>query len=98
MEFEPHELRSLSVPLGFRANNLQPKAKRLSIVLSTVDNTKQGVDRAECIKAIGDDYATVAVGHSVPHGCDFSARYSSCRLSFPHYNIGILKDEKLKDF
>ena len=48
-----------------RANNLQPKEKQLSVVFSTVDNTKQEVGRAERTEAIGDDYATVAVGHEV---------------------------------
>ena len=46
-----------------RANNLQPELKQLSVVLTTIDTTKQGVSRAECIAAIGDDYATCAVGH-----------------------------------
>ena len=48
-----------------RANNLQPKEKRLSIVFSTVDTTKQGVGRAECTEAKGDDYAARAVVHEV---------------------------------
>ena len=39
--------------------------KRLIIVFSTVDDTKQGVGRAECTEAIGDDYATVAEGREV---------------------------------
>ena len=49
---------------GLRANNLQPKEKRLSIVFSTVDTTKQGVGRAECTEAKGDDYAARAVGRA----------------------------------
>ena len=43
-----------------RANNLQPKKKRLSIVFSTVDGTKQGVDGAERAQARGYDYAIAA--------------------------------------
>ncbi len=68
-----------------RANNLQPKRKRLSIVFATVDTTKQGVGEAS-LRATINDYATCAVGHGAPHGRDFSARYSSCRSSFPHYD------------
>ena len=48
-----------------RANNLQPKKKRLNIVFSTVDGTKQGVCRAECkrsVEATANDYATAAEG------------------------------------
>ena len=33
-------------PFGIRANNLQPKEKRLSIVFSTVDTAEQGVREA----------------------------------------------------
>ena len=56
---------SPSALCALRANNLRPKEKRLIIVFSTVDDTKQGVGRAECTEAIGDDYATVAVGREV---------------------------------
>ena len=48
-----------------RANNLQPKRKRLSIVFATVDTAEQGVGRAECTEATDDDYANGAVGHEV---------------------------------
>ena len=47
---------------GIRANNLQPKEKRLIIVFSTVDTSEQEVGRAECAEAIGDAYANGAVG------------------------------------
>ena len=56
---------SPSALCALRANNLRPMEKRLIIVFSTVDDTKQGVGRAECTEAIGDDYATVAVGREV---------------------------------
>ena len=73
-----------------RANNLQPKLKQLSVVLTTVDTTKQGVGRAECIEAIGEDYATCAVGreeqsHPIP-------------FEFPtlqHWYIEIWKTQRL---
>ena len=48
-----------------RANDLQPKLKQLSDVLTTVNTTKQGDGRAECTEATGDDYATCAVGREV---------------------------------
>ena len=50
-------------PFGIRANNLRPKLKQLSVVLTTVDTTKQGVSRTKCIEVIADDYATCADGH-----------------------------------
>ena len=43
-----------------RANNLQPREKRLIIVFPTVDTAEQGVGRAEGIEARGDDYANGA--------------------------------------
>ena len=58
MTFEDMSPRSRS---DLRANNLQPKLKQRNVVLTTVDTTKQGVGRAECTEAIGDDYATCAV-------------------------------------
>ena len=45
------------------ANNLQPKLKQLSVVLTTVDTAEQEVGRGECTEAIGDAYANGAVGH-----------------------------------
>ena len=48
-----------------RANKLQPKLKQLSVVLTTVDTTKQVVGRAECTEAIGDGYAACAVGREI---------------------------------
>ena len=48
-----------------RANNLQPKRKGLSILFATVDGTKQGVCRAECIEAMADDCATAAEGREI---------------------------------
>ena len=62
MTFEVMSPRSQS---DLRANNLRPKEKRLIIVFSTVDTTKQGVSRAECTEVIADDYATCAVCHEV---------------------------------
>ena len=61
-----HDLHSY-VPerYALRANNLQPKLKQLSVVLTTVDTRKQGVGRAECFEATGDDYATCAVDREV---------------------------------
>ena len=59
------EVMSASTLCVLRANNLQPKEKQPSVVFATVDTTKQGVGRAECIEAIGDDYATCAVGREV---------------------------------
>ena len=59
MTFEVMSARSQS---DLRANNLQPKLKRLIIVLTPVDTAEQGVGRAECTEAIGDDYANGAVG------------------------------------
>jgi len=72
-----------------RANNLQPKLKQLSVVLTTVDTTKQGVGRAECIEAIGEDYATCAVGRE--------AQSHSIPLEFPtlqHWYIEIWKTQR----
>ena len=61
-----HALRGYELErFALRANNLQPKKKQLSVVFSTVDTTKQGVDRAEQAQATGDDYATCAVGREV---------------------------------
>ena len=60
MGFEPHDLRSMSESLRERANNLRPKDKRLIIVFSTVDTTKQGEGRAESAEAKGIDYAACA--------------------------------------
>ena len=60
MTFEVMSSRSLC---DLRANNLQPKLKRSIIVLTTVDTAEQGVGRAECTEAIGDDYVNGAVGH-----------------------------------
>ena len=58
-----HDLRGYeSERKALRANNLQPKLKQLSVVLTTVDTIKQGVSSAEYFEAIGDDYATCAVG------------------------------------
>lgn len=73
-----------------RANNLQPKLKQLSVVLTTVDTTKQGVGRAECIEAIGEDYATCAVGRE--------AQSHPIQFEFPtlqHWYIEIWKTERL---
>ncbi len=60
MTFEVMSSRSQS---DLRANNLQPKLKQPGVVLTTVDTAEQGVGRAECTEAIGDDYANGAVGH-----------------------------------
>ena len=58
-----HDLRGYECErIVLRANNLQPKLKQLSVVLTTVDTAEQGVGRAECTEAIGDDYANGAVG------------------------------------
>ena len=53
-----YALRACS--FGVRANNLQPREKRLIIVFSTVDTAEQGVCLAECIEASADDYANGA--------------------------------------
>ena len=69
--FEPHRLRYEGLTSALaecRANNLQPSKKRLSIVFSTVDGTKQGVCRAEQAQATADDYATDAEGREVSSG------------------------------
>ena len=61
-----HDLRGYeSEHFVLRANNLQPKTKQLSVVLTTVDTTKQGDGRAECFVAIADDYAACEVGREV---------------------------------
>ena len=60
MTFEIMSPRSQS---DQRANNLQPKLKQLSVVLTTVDTAEQEVGRGECTEAIGDAYANGAVGH-----------------------------------
>ena len=75
-------------PFGIRANNLQPKLKQLSVVLTTVDTTKQGVGRAECIEAIGEDYATCAVGRE--------AQSHPIPFEFPTLQHFALKYGKLK--
>ena len=66
----PHALRGYE-PERFaqRANNLRPKSKRLISVLTTVDAIKQGVGRAECIEATGDDNATGADGRDTALPC-----------------------------
>ena len=65
-DFVRHALRGYEPErTALRVNNLRPKRKRLSIVFTTVDTTKQGVGRAECIEAIGEDYATCANGREV---------------------------------
>ena len=66
MTFEVMSPRSQS---DLRANNLRPKEKRLIIVFSTVDTTKQEVSRTECTEVIADDYATCAVGHDTASPC-----------------------------
>ena len=77
-------------PFGIRANNLQPKLKQLSVVLTTVDTTKQGVGRAECIEAIGEDYATCAVGREAQsHPIPFEFP------TFQHWHIEIWKAQRL---
>ena len=58
MTFEVMSPRSRS---DQRANNLQPKLKQLSVVLTTVDTAEQEVGRGECTEAIGDAYANGAV-------------------------------------
>ena len=60
MTFEVMSPRSQS---DQRANNLQPKLKQLSVVLTTIDTAEQEVGRGECTEAIGDAYANGAVGH-----------------------------------
>ena len=76
-------------PFGIRANNLQPKLKQLSVVLTTVDTTKQGVGRAECIEAIGEDYATCAVGREAQsHPIPFEFP------TFQHWHIEIWKTQR----
>ena len=66
MAFGPSSTRSQS---DLRANNLRPKLKQLSVVLTTVDTAEQGVGRAECTEAIGDAYANGAVGHDTAFPC-----------------------------
>ena len=68
------EVMSPSALCAQRANNLQPKEKRLIIVFSTVDTAEQEVGRAECTEAIGDAYANGAVGRE--ERCNF--RFAAC--------------------
>ena len=64
-------------PFGIRANNLQPKGKRLIIVFSTVDTAEQEVGRAECTEAIGDAYANGAVGRDATCTTEYCAARST---------------------
>jgi hypothetical protein len=88
--FEPHRLRYEGLTSALaecRANNLQPKKKRLSIVFSTVDGTKQGVCRAEQAQATADDYATDAEGREVSSG-PFKSHLRNQKRFHSRYNVG----------
>ena len=60
--------------LGVRANNLRPKLKQLSVVLTTVDTTKQGVGEVSLWATI-NNYAACAVGHDTAMPCSNFVSY-----------------------